>query len=556
MADQGESSLQDKLQELEAIFAARLPGKMAELREALARCFEQAPEVENLHTLYRLIHSLAGSAGIFGFHELGVRVRELEYEFKPLVSASQWPGEELIRQGHKLEELLLWAEKNPKGEPAPSDADEAAGEAYELPPARLIFVAEQDPVQGEEIASQLEYFGFDVLLLTDLAQLEAALNSQLPDAIVLGLGFEGGQFVGAPEVASLRQEIQSRIPTIFVSRETGFEVRLAAVRFGVSGFFSKPLDLLALTDQIDSMTLKNEKEPARVLIVDDDPDSAMYYGLILRDAGISIRLLHQPAEILQTLAECQPELILMDVYMPGCNGMELAGIVRQDNRHLDVPIVFLSSDDDLGRQLRAIRCGADEFLTKPISPEHLLLAVNSRIERYRGLRALIERDGLTGLYKHAACKEQLAREVARVRRSNGMLAIAMIDLDYFKSINDRFGHPVGDQVLRALARLLLQRLRRSDISGRYGGEEFMVIFPETSARVARVVLDRIRESFSKIRHFCGTQDFSASFSAGVVEYSGTQTASEFIVQADQVLYRAKDNGRNCVLAQESRENPV
>ena len=556
MTDQGESSLQEKLHELEVIFAARLPARMAELREALARCFDQAPELENLHTLYRLIHSLAGSAGIFGLHELGVRVRELEHEFKPLVSANQWPGEKLIRLGQALEELLQWAEKNPKGEPDPPDVDEGVSEAYELPPARLIFVAEQDQFLGEEIASQLEYFGFDVLLLTDLGQLEAALNSQVPRAIVLGLGFEAGQFVGAAEVAALRQDSQLPVPVIFVSRQTDFDVRLAAVQFGVSGFFSKPLDLLALTDQLDHLTLKNDKEPYRVLIVDDDPDSAMYYGLILRDAGISIRLLHQPAEILQTLVECQPELILMDIYMPGCNGMELAEIVRQDNRHLDVPIVFLSSEDDLGRQLRAIRCGADEFLTKPISPEHLLLAVSSRIERYRALRALIERDGLTGLYKHAACKEQLGREVARVQRNNGMLAMAMIDLDHFKTINDRFGHPVGDQVLRALARLLQQRLRRSDISGRYGGEEFIVIFPETSARMARMVLDRIREAFSKIRHFCGTKDFTASFSAGVVEFSSGQTASEFIALADQVLYRAKAGGRNCVLAQENRENPV
>lgn len=548
MTNTVDAGLQEKLRELELIFADRLPGKIREIRETMANCFAAEPGAESLHTLYRLLHSLAGSAGIFGFQELGQRARTLEIEFKSLIALPESGENNLARLAEAVEALMCWAERSPKGEPEPEV--QVVVEQYQMPAARLVFVAIQDAALGAEVASQLENFGFDVLLLRSLSQLDAALDSQTPNAIVLDLGFEQGNFIGAPEIAAMRSSVGQSVPTIFVSRQNSFDVRLTAVRFGDSSYFTKPVDLLELTDRLDAMTGQEEQMPCRVLIVDDDPDSAMYHGLILRDAGMTIRLLHHPAEILQTLVESRPELILMDMYMPDCSGVELARIVRQDNRFLDVPIVFLSAENDFGRQMHAIRSGADEFLTKPISPEHLLMAVGSRIERYRALRALVERDALTGLYNHASSKDQLARELARVKRSNGMLSIAMIDLDQFKNLNLQYGHPVGDQILRSLARLLQQRLRRGDVSGRYSGDEFILVFPETSGSVARMVLDRIRESFSKVRHHAGSLSFTSSFSAGVAEFSVPQNGDDLIAEAENLLLQAKVAGGNSVLARD------
>ncbi|MBR7784473.1 GGDEF domain-containing protein, partial [Undibacterium luofuense] len=125
-------------------------------------------------------------------------------------------------------------------------------------------------------------------------------------------------------------------------------------------------------------------------------------------------------------------------------------------------------------------------------------SLSTRAERYRSLRALIMRDGLTGLLNHTAIKEQLEAEVLQAHRNGAPLALAMIDLDNFKKINDSYGHATGDQVLRTLARILRQRLRRTDIVGRYGGEEFAVIFPDTTASTARRVLDKVRQAFSKV----------------------------------------------------------
>ena len=139
------------------------------------------------------------------------------------------------------------------------------------------------------------------------------------------------------------------------------------------------------------------------------------------------------------------------------------------------------------------------------------------------------RDGLTGLYNHTAIKEELTAEISIAGRNNSPLALAMIDLDNFKRVNDTYGHPVGDQVLRTLSLLLKQRLRRSDVIGRYGGEEFVVIFPGTTAIVARKVLDQVRQAFFKIQQFSEQGEFSVSFSAGIAQLTLTQDTDEYLI---------------------------
>ena len=320
-----------------------------------------------------------------------------------------------------------------------------------------------------------------------------------------------------------------------------------AVRAGGVGYFAKPIDITELTERIDTLSALSEPSCYRILIIDDDIETSQYYGAILRDAGMDVYTLNTPADIFEIMAKFRPELLLVDVYMPACSGVELAKMIRQDNSFLDVPIVFLSSEDDLEKQLDAIEAGADDFLTKPIVPKFLISAVSSCAERYRALRALIMRDGLTALYNHTAIKEELIAEIAIAGRNNTPLALAMIDLDNFKHVNDTYGHPVGDQVLRTLALMLRQRLRGSDVVGRYGGEEFAVIFPGTTAATASKVLDKIRQAFFKIQQFSEKGDFSVSFSAGIADLTLTQDSDELFESADSALYIAKQNGKNCIV---------
>lgn len=529
MPEQEMNAFDSSLNAIRDAWVEKLPQRLAEIRVALQECALHPEDAGRCLSLERGLHGLSGSAGSFGFDEVGMRATELEMQLNAWLAAPAARDFEPIAAG--VEDMLALA-------------------ASRLPPQaasdRLVYLVQDHA--DDEIANQLRHFGYQVETMRELGGLQARIRERRPAAVLADLEFPSGVIAGAAELARLRQEEACGYATIFLSARSNFESRLATVRAGADSYFAKPLDLPALVDRLDALIGREQIPAYRILMVDDDPDMADYHAAVLRSAGMEVRVLYDAAQVLDVLGDYRPELVLMDVYMPGCDGPELVRLIRQDDRHLDVPIVFLSSETDYGRQLEAIEAGADDFLSKPIAPAHLVSALTSRARRYRTLRGLIMRDSLTGLLNHSALKEQLAREVARAARTDAPLTLAMIDLDYFKRVNDTYGHPVGDQVIRALSRLLQQRLRRMDIIGRYGGEEFGVIMPGTPATAARKVLDDIRLSFGKLRHHGESEDFSVSFSAGIAGISRGITAEELVRRADAALYTAKRQGRDQVFA--------
>jgi len=157
------------------------------------------------------------------------------------------------------------------------------------------------------------------------------------------------------------------------------------------------------------------------------------------------------------------------------------------------------------------------------------------------------RDSLTGLYNHTHTLYLLDQEIAKAKQKDHGLCFAMMDIDDFKKVNDAFGHPIGDRVLRSLSMFLKQRLRKTDHVGRYGGEEFAIILPDTGESDARRVLNEIRERFSELLQPAGEREFNVTFSCGIASWNGdnSQTLCE---RADRALYKAKAQGRNCVLS--------
>lgn len=412
---------------------------------------------------------------------------------------------------------------------------------------RPIYLVHESALLAQDIAAQLQHFGYQVVVIDKLAQLQAAIDARAPAALLIGFGTSTAIAHAAEEVARIRQSTTTNVAVIFISGYNRFDARLATVRAGAIGYLPKPLDMVTLIDRLDALLQQNAAHAYRVLAVSSDAQASAGHVLALRSAGMEVRELHRIGDLLHALAEYRPELILMDVDLPGCDSTGLTRLIRQDNVYLGVPIIFLADDASLEKRLSAIEAGADDVLARHIRPEQLVAALTGHGKRYRALRQLIMSDSLTGLLNHSAIKEHLKREIARARRSHVPLTLAMIDIDHFKSINDTYGHPVGDQVIRALSRLLQQRLRRGDIIGRYGGEEFAVIMTDTPASSALNVLDQIRESFSCIRHHGERAEFTATFSAGVAELGADSDADGLFRITDAALYQAKHKGRNCVV---------
>lgn len=577
-----DAALLGKMRQLEERFFLSLEGKFCAMEATLEEAEKQikiaADPRESLLKLHRLLHTLAGSAGTFGFPSLGEQAHCEELFIKEILASDPITESGLAQVDSRVRGMLASARIRPNAEngvlterlensasnATSNDASNASSNAatknvstkpspptdVELPQnvssapisVNLVYVVGASEAQSKEIATQINLFGYEVCHLSTLFTLDDALEQRTPVAVIIDADF----VAETQELSRLKQQRNIKFPSIFMSSDGSFEARLAAARAGANSYFTKPIDMVALTDRLDALTVRENKQPYRILLMDDDVYCAEYYSALLNNVGMEVRVLNKPEKILQEMVEFRPELVLMDMYMPSCSGIELAQLLRQDNLYLDIPIVFLSTESSFGKQLSAIESGGDDFLTKPIAANHLLSSIISRIERYRQLRDLNMRDSLTGLYKHSSIKEHLDREIQRAKRSQTNLSLAMIDLDHFKKVNDNFGHPVGDHVIRTLSRLLQQRLRRTDIIGRYGGEEFAVIMPETEVDVAVAVLDGVRQVFMRICHHAKKGDFSTSFSAGVVELRGDSDGKQMFALADEALYHAKGNGRNQV----------
>lgn len=553
-------------------YVSQLPATLEVIRELWHTLTRDGWTTERGRDLCQRLHSLAGTGATLGLHTLSSHASTFESMLVPVLAAEATPtADQLVDMGEqygRLHEAFLATMREDEQQheppfaalslpalPAPSEPSAMASDGDDGMPLltindpllqpvdpdnRRVYLYADDLAVMQELVPQLGYFGYLARTFDELDDLLRAVQMNAPVAIVR-------------DIRTLRHTAASETPatdniaTMFLAEQGDFALRLEAVRAGGQAYFTYPVDVGILVDRLDELTVRRQPEPYRILIVEDDPHAIEAYASVLQAAGMQTEQLTNPLQVMRSLVEFNPDVILMDVYMPGCTGLEAAAVIRQQEAFVGVPIVFLSAETRLDRQLTAMHQGGDDFLHKSISAEHLVSAVSSRAQRSRALRNTMSRDGLTGLLNHTTTKEQLDREIQLARRRAGQLVLALIDLDHFKQVNDTYGHSTGDRVLKSLARLLQQRLRRTDIVGRYGGEEFAVIMIDTDGERAAFVLNDVREKFAQINQRSDHYDFAVTFSCGIASFPLYGNATDLSRAADTALYRAKRNGRNQVV---------
>lgn len=543
-----DDELQQLLLSLGAQFRQRLEKELPELRAQAEQLLAatQATRQALLQDLREQLHKLAGSAGTFGYERLGEQARTLELASVTLLSACT------TAQLHEHAQALKLFSQQDCAPPtatvsalanAPTPTPDHRGRE----PSRRLYILEPDPVLGKNLQATLQNFGYATEHLRTSAALLEAVNRQLPDVLIIDSRLDEANPDGLAFARELEAQLPLPLPLLVISAQNDFDTRLRAVRTGVAGFFNKPVDFSALESRLDSIFAQQRGEPYRVLIIDDDLELSKRYRLVLDNAGMQVETLSQPQDIDEVMQRFNPEVVLLDVHMPLCSGPELAQIIRFNDAWLRVPIIYLSAETDIGKQIKALLKAGDDFVSKPISDHALVASVLARAQRARLLSNALSRDSLTGLLKHADIKEQVALEVERAARHASSACVVMLDLDNFKLVNDRYGHAIGDNVIRALSNLLRQRLRRVDSLGRYGGEEFTVVLPECNLEQAKSILDEIRQRFAELPFMAQDHSFNVTFSAGIAQSHSQSSAGQLIEFADQALYAAKAAGRNQVL---------
>ena len=350
----------------------------------------------------------------------------------------------------------------------------------------------------------------------------------------------------AHKIDRLKQQYSDNIHFIYYSDNNNLMSHLQGIRHHGEAFLSYPFESGEISEIIKSLSVI-EPQDYRILLIDDDESMGIYYSHVFHKVGIECQYEKSIEFILDKVTEFKPDLILIDYYMPECSGIELTQMMRQRIDIDFIPIVYLSSETDPLIHLESITQGVDDFLYKGTHSKYIISNLKSRMDRARSLKNSMMTDSLTHLYNHAMINEQFDLELAKAQRRSTEVSYVMIDIDNFKQVNDTYGHMAGDKVIKTLAHFLTNKLRKTDIVGRYGGEEFAVIMPDTTKYDAYRVIDKLRKDFGQISHTYEATSFKVSFSCGIASFPENIEQDNIIEHADQCLYLAKEKGRNQVV---------
>lgn len=307
----------------------------------------------------------------------------------------------------------------------------------------------------------------------------------------------------------------------------------------------------------------------KILIVDDIPVNIQLLQNYLGSGGYQTVTASNGEEALVRVKETKPDMVLLDVMMPKMDGFETCRTLKKSEDTSYIPVIMVTALNELEDKIKGIEAGADDFISKPFNRLELLARVKSLLrvkflhdqlqEKVTQLELAKERlremavtDGLTQLYNYRYFREYLDQEIRRAARHHFFVSLVMLDIDFFKHYNDQHGHPAGDQVLRGIAKLMRDNIRSIDVAVRYGGEEFVMVLPETNRSQACVVAEKIRRMVEKQRfpHEEQQPNGNLTISVGLAVFPEDATeAEDLIKKADLRLYLAKGQGRNKVVSQ-------
>lgn len=297
-------------------------------------------------------------------------------------------------------------------------------------------------------------------------------------------------------------------------------------------------------------------EAPLIVVADDEAATRAYVAEVLTAEGFRVEARPTGKAAVDRVQAGGVDLVLLDIVMPGLSGYDCCRLVKTMAGERFLPVVLLTAKTDTDSRVEGLRIGADDYICKPFDDRELLARVRNMIRLKRmhddvtaakeRLETLAVTDELTGLYNYRYLHTRLHEEFKRAERYRDPLACAMIDIDHFKSFNDRFGHEVGDRILAELAERLRAGVREIDVIARYGGEEFLLVLPSTHFSGALAVADRVWRRVGSLPFLVDEQEHRVTVSVGVALYPSrdVKTKDELLRASDRALYQAKADGRD------------
>ena len=309
-----------------------------------------------------------------------------------------------------------------------------------------------------------------------------------------------------------------------------------------------PAQLDNLLNTLSEIVSETESDKINILVVDDDPTISLLLKKKLSTENREVLIAETGTEAEKILNEREVSLIILDLFLPDIDGRTVLLHLRERPQTSRIPVVVLSARESSQTKTECFALGADEYFVKPFDPEVLVVSISAKLQRTKEISREAQRDSLTRLPNRSAFNSTFERMRSFANRVGAPLSVGMLDIDRFKSINDTYGHTMGDEVLQRIASVINKSLRKYDSLFRWGGEEFVVILPNTGTSGGVRALEKALQAVSEERFTSsGAEIFVVTFSAGVTEVTQDSTMDEIIEEADRLLYKAKSSGRNRVM---------
>lgn len=298
-------------------------------------------------------------------------------------------------------------------------------------------------------------------------------------------------------------------------------------------------------------TVEQERTPLTVLVIEDHVDQRELLAVVLQREGYRVITAENGVDALEKLAHADAQIVLSDIMMPKLDGFELIRKIRSDSALKNIYLILITARIQEGDRVRGLDLGADDYITKPFSFSELLarVRVGSRVVQYQQhLEHQTHIDSLTGLFNRRAFEKKILEEFERAVRYHHPISMLILDIDNFKSINDTYGHHGGDAALVKIAETLRGKTRRSDFPARFGGEEFVLVLPETDHESALLAASKIHEEIRSCTFGTPAKPFALTVSIGLSSTSLKPYSDwkQMLDDADRALYSAKHNGKNRV----------
>ena len=305
-----------------------------------------------------------------------------------------------------------------------------------------------------------------------------------------------------------------------------------------------------LIELLKKLTALSTPQKEKLLIIEDDDDLLRVLEEKLKAPNRELFIAKSIKDATEIIVSNDISLILLDLILPDGDGRNLLVDLKERTVTASIPVMIMTAKKGEAAKSECAALGADEYIEKPFDPSTLLVTISARLQKISEYNRELRRDPLTGLANRSALLEAYDRTMLISSRSGKPFSIGLLDIDHFKQVNDTYGHKTGDEVLKGLSNTVKNVLRKSDLMARWGGEEFVVLFPDTRVDGAKAALQKALDSIREELFLSeDKKEFHITFSAGISSVGNEQKVGEAIAKSDRFLYKAKASGRNRIISE-------